>query len=196
MAVASAKTVEKDRISEADSYGRSEMEPGRDAWELLQRVWMTEGRFRIKLPVDPAVISNRLGIKVFDDDELPPEVAGVLRKGAGYEDPKILLNPRDGDQRQRFTCALALGRFSHNIESRREEAWNVVAGRAAISAQPSDPEESFAVDFALELLMPREALREFVHVRSIAALAEIFGVPGDVMSFRMGQIGPGRPCPT
>jgi hypothetical protein len=170
------------------------MEPGRDAWELLKRVWMTDGPSSIKLPVDPVVLSRKLGVGVFTDDELPPEVAGVLRKAAGYEDPKIVLNPLDVRQRRRFTCARALGRFSRNIELGRDDAWEFVEGRDAIAAHVSDAEESYATEFAAELLMPRKALREVVDMRSVAALAAFFGVPGDVMSFRLDQIGADRRC--
>jgi len=64
----SVESVEKDRISGLAPYRQTEMEPGRDAWDLVKQVWMTEGPGRILLPVDPVAISYRLEIEVFDDD--------------------------------------------------------------------------------------------------------------------------------
>src|SRR6202012_5413305 len=95
MPIAPSPNVEKERISEAVGYGRSEMEPGRDAWELLRRTWMTKGPAVITLPVDPIELAQKSGIKVLLDDELAPEVAGILRKEPGFRDPTILLNAVD-----------------------------------------------------------------------------------------------------
>ena len=97
------------------------MEPGRDAWDLVKQVWMTKGPGRITLPVDPVAISFRLEIKVFDDDELPPDMSGVVRKEAEFKNPEIFLNESDSFDRQRFTCAHALGHYSRNVEVGRDE---------------------------------------------------------------------------
>jgi Zn-dependent peptidase ImmA (M78 family) len=161
------------------------MEPGRDAWELLQRVWMTKGPRIVTLPVDTVVIANKLGAMVFDD-ELSPEVAGILRKPVGA-DPKIYVNPLDSPQRQCFACAQALGHLSRGVESGRDEALEVVEPRGRIV-------DSYATEFALELAMPRVAMREVIDTRSAVALAGFFGVPVDVMSIRLNRIGLDRPC--
>ena len=190
MAVASAKTVEKDRISEADGYGRMEMEPGRDAWELVRQVWMIDGPGEIILPVDPIAISHRMGIGVLLDDDLPSEVPGVLRKEAGFRDPEILLNPIDPRERRRFTCAHALGHYSRNVETRRDGTWEFVEEREFLAARLGEAEEVYATEFAAELLMPRAVLREIDEdSKSVAALANLFGVTADVMNFRLDQIG-------
>jgi IrrE N-terminal-like domain len=165
------------------------MEPGRDAWELLQRVWMDEGPSLIRLPVDPVGIANSLGVEVLRSDELPPDVSGVLRKQAGFKDPEIHLNASDPEVRRRFACAHALGHYSRNIEMRRHEAWEIVDGRDPFAAPIGDAEETYAIGFATELLMPRVALRELTDSSGVAALAGFFGVPGDVMGFRLDQIG-------
>jgi hypothetical protein len=165
------------------------MEPGRDAWELLERVWMTDGPFKIALPVGPVTIARKLGIEVFESDELAPGVAAVLRKRSGYEDPEIYLDVVDSPPRERFTCARALGHYARNIEMRRGDAWEFVDGRESLDVSIGDAEDSFATEFAMELLMPRIALREFADTSSTVALAGVFGVPGDVMGFRLDQIG-------
>jgi hypothetical protein len=74
-------------------------------------------------------ISSKLGIDVFRDDELAPEVSGILRKTPGFTDPEIFLNTLDVRDRRRFTCAHALGRYSYRIETGRDGAWEFVEGR-------------------------------------------------------------------
>ncbi len=165
------------------------MEPGRDAWELLKRVWMTKGPSEIPLPVGPVTIARRLGIEVFDSDELAPEVAAILRKAEGYADPEIYLNVADPPLRSRFICARALGHYARNVEMRRKDAWEFVDGRDVFDAPIGDAEESYATEFASELLMPRVALREFTKSSTLLGLAGLFAVPGDVMGFRLDQIG-------
>jgi IrrE N-terminal-like domain len=189
MSIASAPNVPKDRISEAVVYGRSEMEPGRDAWELVKQAWMTKSPTVITLPVDPVKIARLLGIEVLFDDDLPDEVAGVLRKSRGFVDPVILLNPLDAHSRRRFICAHALGHFSRGVEGEPDEAWEFVDRRDLLSSPDPDAEESYATEFAVELLMPRIALREFLDNQGVVALASVFGVTADVMSFRLGRIG-------
>jgi Zn-dependent peptidase ImmA (M78 family) len=164
------------------------MEPGRDAWELLKRVWM-KGPATITLPVDPIAISRRLGIKVLDDDELSSEVPGVLRKEVGFRDAVILLNPIDTRERRRFTCAHALGHYSRNSEMRREGPWEFVEDRDFFATAIGDAEETYATEFAAELLMPRPVLRELDGSSTVAVLANLFGVTADVMGFRLDGIG-------
>jgi hypothetical protein len=184
----SAESVEKDRISEPAAYRQSDMEPGRDAWELLKQVWMTQGPGLILLPVDPIAISRRQGIEVLDDNELRPEMSVILRKEPGFRDPEILLNPILTIDRRRFICAHAIGHYSRNIEMRRNGAWEFVDGRDFFAAD-SDPEESYATEFAAELLMPRAVLKELDDTATVASLAALFGVTGDVMGARLDRIG-------
>lgn len=189
MAIATPEPVSKDRISDPAGYGRSEMDPGRDAWELLRQVWMTKGPDVISLPVDPWAISKKLGISVYRDDEMRLEVAGILKKAEGFEDPEIYLNAADGEQRRRFVLAHALGHYSRYIELRRDEAWEIVEGRGFFAAPIGDAEESYATEFAAELLMPRAVFDELGEESTVLGLAGLFGVTGDVMGFRLDRIG-------
>ena len=189
MATTTPPNVPKDRISEAAGYGRSGMEPGRDAWELLRQVWMTKGPTVITLPVDPVKISRQLGIEVLFDDELPVEVSGVLRKEAGFADPQIFLNPLDTHSRRRFACAHALGHYSRNVEVGREQAWKVVDGRDFFSSSDLDIEESYATEFAAELLMPRIVLRELLDTQGVVTLASHLWRHRRCHELRLGRIG-------
>ena len=150
---------------------------------------MTKGPGLITLPVDAFAISRRLGIEVWSDDELPPEVSGILRKDADYKNPEIFLNEIDAHDRRRFTCAHALGHYSRNAEVGRGGVWKYVEGRDFFAAELRDVEEIYATEFAAELLMPRAALRELDGNVGVAPLAEMFGVTADVMRFRLDQIG-------
>jgi Zn-dependent peptidase ImmA (M78 family) len=165
------------------------MEPGRDAWDLLERVWLTQGPpGQILLPVDPLDLAEKIGIVVLGDDELEAEVSVVLRKKPGFWDPEILLNPTVTIDRRRFTCAHAIGHYSRNIELRRNGAWEFVDGRDFFAVD-SDPEEAYATEFAAELVMPRQVLNALDDSTSVASLAALFGVSGDVMGARLDRIG-------
>jgi hypothetical protein len=188
MATATTESVEKDRISKPDLYVASKMDPGRDAWDLLEQVWI-ERPGHIHLPVDPFAVARRVGIEVWADDELPPEIAGILRKEADFKGPEIFLNDLDARERRGFTCAHALGHYSRNVEMGRGGAWEIVEGRDFFMAELSNAEETYATEFAAELLMPRVVLREITDSRSVASLAAMFRVTGDVMRFRLDQVG-------
>jgi Zn-dependent peptidase ImmA (M78 family) len=164
------------------------MEPGRDAWDLLEQVWLTDGPGQILLPVDPVALARKIGIRVLDDDELEVEVSVILRKRPGFWDPEILLNPVVTIDRRRFICAHAIGHYSRNVELRRHGAWEFVDGRDFFAAD-SDPEEAYATEFAVELVMPREVVKALDDGASVASLAARFGVTGDVMSARLDRIG-------
>ncbi len=168
-------------------YRRLEMEAERDALELLQKAWKKDGP--LKLPVDPFAIAQMLGIKVYLDHGLPPEVSGMLQKQAGYEDPEILLNPRDSRNRQRFTCAHELGHYSKHVKEGADGSWEYVDKRDPLSSQGLSRDEIYANKFAAELLMPSFALKERGGESNVAALALDFGVSADAMRFRLDNLG-------
>jgi Zn-dependent peptidase ImmA (M78 family) len=52
-----------------------------------------------------------------------------------------------------------------------------------------EAEETYATEFAAELLMPRAVLRELDEGSAVASLANLFGVTADVVGFRLDNIG-------
>lgn len=186
---ASVETVQKGRIPDPAPYRHPEMEPGRDAWELVKRVWMTEGPGHIILPVDPVAIARRLGIEVFSDDELPADVSGVFRRDAEFKSPEIILNEADPHDRRPFTCAHTLGHYTRSLEVGKGGIWEFVEPRDFFAVEIREIEEVYATEFAAGLLMPRAVLREITDGPSVASLTAMFGVTGDVMRFRLDQIG-------
>jgi hypothetical protein len=164
------------------------MEPAHDAWDLVKRFWLKEPA-RITLPVDAFEISNRLGIKVWADDDLHPHVSGILRKETDFKNPEIFLNEADPQEQRLFTCAHALGHYVWNVEIGRGGVWEIVEGRDFLGTKLRDVEETYATEFAAEMLMPRAALVEIDGSPTVASLAAKFGVTGEIMRFRLDQIG-------
>jgi IrrE N-terminal-like domain len=164
------------------------MNAERDAWELLQKTWAGGDASRLVLPVDPFAIARKLGIHVFADHSLPPEVSGMLRKQPGYDDPEILLNASDSRNRQRFTCAHEIGHYYQRVKDGVDEAWEYVDKRDALSSTGLKPEEVYANKFAAELLMPNKAVRQLASKYEPATLAFEFGVSADAMRFRLENL--------
>lgn len=189
MTVSSLESAEIAGKASDFGYGRLEMEAERDAWELLQRAWLKEGSVPLHLPVDPFAIAKQLGIKVFVDHNLSPEVSGMLRKRAGYADPEILLNANDSRNRQRFTCAHELGHYNQRVKDGLDEAWEYVDKRDSLSSQGLRPDEIYANKFAAELLMPRKAVQARAGDPNPASLALDFGVSADAMRYRLENLG-------
>jgi Zn-dependent peptidase ImmA (M78 family) len=160
----------------------------RDAWELLEKTWTSGDASRLLLPVDPFAIARKLGIHVFTDRSLPPEVSGMLRKRAGYDDPEILLNASDSRNRQRFTCAHEIGHYYQRVKDGVDGAWEYVDKRDALSSTGLQPEEVYANKFAAELLMPKKAVQQLVPKYAPATLAFEFGVSADAMRFRLENL--------
>jgi hypothetical protein len=188
MVIESPPNVAKERISKPAGYRLSDMEPAHDAWDLVKQMWLKEPA-RITLPVDVFEISNRLGIKTWADDTLPPEVSGILRKETDFKNPEIFLNDTDAREQRLFTCAHALGHYVWNVEIGRAGAWEIVEGRDYLGTELRDVEEIYATEFAAEMLMPRPVLVEIAGNPTVASLAAKFGVTGEVMRFRLDQIG-------
>jgi Zn-dependent peptidase ImmA (M78 family) len=189
VAIASVKTVEKDRISEAVGYGRSMVEAELDARELRARVWTKQGPAGFLLPVDPFEIALDLGIKVVTVHGLSPDISGMLTKEAGYEDPKISLSALDSRNRHRFTCAHELGHYTQLVRSGQAAPWEYVDGRHLLSPGVLEADEVYANHFAAELLMPRDLVVDRMTGSNAAALALDFGVAGDAMRFRLDNLG-------
>src|SRR5438045_1112947 len=64
---------------------------------------------RVRIPVDPAMVADKLGILTYER-LLDPEVGAALVKEPN-RDPVILLNERDHRNRQRFSAAHEIGHF-------------------------------------------------------------------------------------
>jgi Zn-dependent peptidase ImmA (M78 family) len=124
-------------------------EAAQDAEKLLAAAWSGG------VPVDPVAIARRVGLRVLYAP-MEQETMGALIKRPG-EDPTILINQEDSENRKRFTCAHELGHFVR----RKDEAdeYHRTDYRNAVSSTGTDPEEIYANEFAASLLMPVEDVK-------------------------------------
>jgi hypothetical protein len=165
------------------------IEAEHDAQQLLAKAWKRWGPAGIYLPIDPVEIALNLGLKVLVGDGLGPGESGWLKKEAGFEDPTIFLDRDDSRSRQRFICAHELGHYVESVKKGSEDEWEFIDLRRPIAVGFDDPEEAYANHFAAELVMPRAVVSERAPDSNAIALAAEFGVTGDVMRFRLDQMG-------
>lgn len=131
------------------------------------------------LPVDPVIIANKLGIKVFGKNNL--SVSGYFEQ----ETSSIYVNTNDSLERQRFTVAHELGHAVLGHGSSPRESYNLY-NRSNYQIQ-----EFQANEFAGELLMPYESLNYFFYNTSndFENLCKIFNVSPQAMNVRLRRLG-------
>ncbi len=146
------------------------------------------------IPVDPIVLANRLGIKVFNAKFSDDSLVGMIAKRDG--DVTLLVNQSDPPLRKRFTIAHELGHhFLHLLED-----GEFVDGEANLFRQdvpqeegklsPDRRREIQANMFAAALLMPEEEVRQgWKRHQSIEVLARKFNVSETAMYYRVNQLG-------
>lgn len=136
-----------------------------------------------KLPVNPLVIAERMGIEVRASSPLAIE-SGHYRYRDGF--PLITYNPNEAPVRQRFTLAHEIGHHVHgDIDAPRDTS-------EQFNSRSRDPREVAANRFAAALLMPAALVKHLVREKRIADLARLaksFGVSTAAMEFRLKDIG-------
>jgi Zn-dependent peptidase ImmA (M78 family) len=152
------------------------IEAARDAEKFLKATWFGG------IPIDPIAIARRSGVKVVYAP-LDSDTMGAFLKRPD-EEPTILINEKDPENRKRFTCAHELGHFSRRKDETGE--YHTIDLRSPLSSTGSDPEEVYANEFAASLLMPADELKIFLQFGlSDAELAERFKVSREAMEFRI-----------
>ncbi len=153
---------------------------------ILNEIWADLVGDSDVIPVDPVLICHSLGIDVFDA-ELPPTVSGSITKRYN-QDPVILLNKRDSDNRKRFTCAHELGHYVERSDD--PGSYEYIDRRDEVAASGRDPHEVFANEFAACLLMPKPQV-ERLRRRGLngVALAWQFRVSEEAMKYRLDNLG-------
>jgi Zn-dependent peptidase ImmA (M78 family) len=156
------------------------MEAAEDAAKLLKAAWGGA------IPVDPVRIARTAGLQVLEA-ALDDKTLGALVKNP-EQDPIILLNERDGENRKRFTCAHELGHFVSRSEETDE--YTTVDLRNSLSAAGRDPEEIYANEFAASLLMPQDKVQDFVEAgMDDLEMAIRFKVSREAMQNRLDNLG-------
>jgi Zn-dependent peptidase ImmA (M78 family) len=154
----------------------------KDAAQLLGEVWLGV------VPVDPVAIARRAGLRV-TDAELDDNTMGALVKKPG-QDPTIIINANDGENRRRFTCAHEIGHYIKRSD--QAEEYTTADLRSSLSAAGTDEDEIYANEFAACLLMPDAHIRGF-HAEGLAdwEMAIRFKVSREAMQFRLKHLGLG-----
>jgi Zn-dependent peptidase ImmA (M78 family) len=155
------------------------MEAAEDAAKLLKAAWSDA------IPVYPVAISRAVGLRVLEA-ALDEKTLGALVKNPG-QDPVILLNQGDSDNRKRFTCAHELGHFVRRSEEADE--YTTVDLRNSLSSTGLDPDEIYANEFAASLLMPEDEVQSFVEAgMDDLEMAIRFKVSREAMQHRLKNL--------
>lgn len=159
--------------------------PEATALRILQRTRHSTADF--DFPVDPAIIAQNLGVKVFAS-ELPKSVIVALVKKVPGE-PTILLNSRYHLNRQRLACAHALGHYLQVASPTSNADYECIDWHHQTLARTPNPAEIYATNFAANLLMPSHevALRYQKGMRA-AELAIDFRVPVEAAQIRLQDL--------
>lgn len=150
------------------------------------------------LPIDPVLIANRLGIKVYEesfDTYNGDKVSGAIVK---YEDGsiEILVNENDTYERQRFTIAHELGHYFLHLKNAPK--YERVDMHRATGYSTNIPQEIEANNFAAALLMDKSTVikkfsiaKEFGldSINCIAYLSNQFSVSRQAMEYRLRNLG-------
>jgi len=156
--------------------------PAHRARDILREHWNGS------IPVDPGKIAESLGVRVVPVGTLltPAEYSGYFKRSdPELGGPVIRYNRNDPLVRKRFTVAHEIGHFvlGHN-DAPRDTPEN-------FSASTTDSRERSANQFAAELLMPENAVRQAAmggRFSSVEELADVFKVSGLAMSFRLTNL--------
>jgi Zn-dependent peptidase ImmA (M78 family) len=153
----------------------------------VRREFWLRGREGWPYPVDPVRIAKAIGVEVLEA-KLAPGVSGALVKEAG-RDATILLAESDSKRRKRFTCAHEIGHFMLRRKDEDMTPYSFVDKRDELSAQGQEHDEMWANAFAAELLMPEEAVREWVRNGcDDLQMAARFGVSPQAMNTRLSAL--------
>jgi len=168
-----------------------------DASTLLGAVSWPEGL----LPIDPVFIARKIGLNVINAD-LGGDVLGALVKRSG-EEPTILVNENDNENRRRLTCAHEIGHFvrrsptsvvaeatAHtSLSSAEAEQFEIIDLRSDAGLAAAESDETYAAEFAASLLMPDSKVR----LLKSEGLSEIemairFGVSPEAIAVRLATL--------
>ncbi|HEY8361638.1 MAG TPA: ImmA/IrrE family metallo-endopeptidase [Tissierellaceae bacterium] len=147
-----------------------------------------------EIPIDPILLANKLGIRVYAGDFRDSDISGVIRKNG--DEIEILVQADHHPNRQRFTIAHELGHFKLHIDKEELEKQDHIEYRRN---KNFSIEEEEANRFAAALLMPRKALLREIESCGplmkkypdflIDYLAIKFFVSKDAMRFRLFNLG-------
>lgn len=146
------------------------------------------------LPVDPVVLANREGIKLYNARFSEEELVGMIARRGG--DVTLLVKQSDPPARKRFTIAHELGHYFLHLNGQDGQFVDGEANlfrRTPAPAEETTPQRRQEIQanlFAAALLMPEELVRQqWPLLRSVEEMAKLFNVSVPAMGFRIDQLG-------
>lgn len=139
------------------------------------------------VPVDPVVIANKAGIKVYTASNMPKELSGIIQKDKQNNNVRIIVNGNHDECRQRFTIAHELGHYfsTEDFDGQIDDSTDMLIYN---KNNNSPPIEIQATKFAIELLMPRAAIKYMLateDIKTLSNFADIFNVSPSAMNVRL-----------
>lgn len=152
-------------------------------------------KYKSTMPFNVVKFANEIGIDVYTDD-LPSNVSGKIEKNDGKF--VCTINKKNSVNRQIFTIAHELGHyFSHqdwfqqnnSIEEKEVLYSTFRKDQPQEYSQKQKEMEKEANEFAAELLMPAELIRDkWQELKNIQKMARYFGVSIESMSIRLSNV--------
>lgn len=171
-------------VSGVDAERRIRKEAERDAARLRRSTR------RLGVPVDSAALAKELGLRVLVMTLKEATLGGLVMKPG--EDPRIVVNGRDGYLRQRLTCALELGHYIR-VSGEKNQYARVDLRDDPVTAG-EEPQGLYAREFAANLLMPREDVEVLAELCSDdLEMALRLQVPREAMQLRLRDLGMAAP---
>jgi Zn-dependent peptidase ImmA (M78 family) len=159
---------------------KTKKEAEKDAAQLLRTT------LRLDVPVDSAALANELGVQTLVITMKEGTLGGLLMKPG--EDPKIVVNRRDGYLRQRLTCALELAYYLRR--STETNKYARVDRRDTVSGPNESVDDIYAQEFATCLLMPRREIEILSELEmDDLQMALYLKVPREAMQIRLKNLG-------
>lgn len=141
----------------------------------------------LPVPVDPIALARRFGINVYGVP-MDNNVSGLLSKATPTSDTDMFLNTNHSAVRQRFTAAHELGHYFQNLANAKNTTY--FFKRDDLSSCGTDTNEIFANQFAANLLMPADVVRNMVAGgQNMISMAAQLHVSGDAMKNRLKNLG-------
>lgn len=159
------------------------------ALSILENHWAKQDGI-INFPVDPVAIARRVGLEVLIS-ELKDDISGILIKRAETDTPRIYLNSKAEEQKQRYTCAHQLGRYIHNGQALAEKNSFAFVDQTSVHKKvPERTSDLWPSQFASELLMPAAAVRTlWAQGQSMPRIAKVLGVTQATARIRVANLG-------
>lgn len=146
-----------------------------------------------RIPIDPVVVANKLGIRVHFAAFSEEDIVGMIsRRGS---EKMILVRYGDAPTRTRFTIAHEIGHEVLHLESDQElvdcdsDLFRLEVPRTQHGTNRAH-QEAQANRFAAALLMPAKEVRTlWPQIGSVREMARLFQVSEEAMGFRLSALG-------